>query len=161
MPAAPQTGRAHQPGDVIMPNRTVSPARRKHGEKGHAVIEVALLAPWIFLLFAAVFDFGFYMYAAISVQNAARVAALRLSESTAAAGSTVLAQNYACAELSMLPNIGSTCPSSYVTITPTLVTGPDGGSAVQVAINYTTIQLFPLPFLTGQWTFQRIAEAKI
>jgi Flp pilus assembly protein TadG len=144
-----------------MRNLLCSRSLRKRGEKGHAVIEVALLAPWIFLLFAAVFDFGFYMYAAISVQNAARVAALRLSESTAAAGSTALAQTYACAELSMLLNVGSNCPNSSVTITPTIVTGPDGASAVQVAINYTTVQLFPLPFLTGQWTFQRIAEARI
>lgn len=149
-----------------MHSRTVSPARRKHGEKGHAVIEVALLAPWIFLLFAAVFDFGFYMYAAISVQNAARVAALRVSSSVTDTSANTLARTYVCNELLDLPNVGSTCPTSVVNVSVTPVTatstnGPDGQVAAVVSITYSTIQLFPLPFLTGQWTFTRTAEAKI
>lgn len=41
--------------------------------RGHAVIEVALLSPWIFFLFVGTLDMGFYTHALIATQNAARV----------------------------------------------------------------------------------------
>ena len=49
--------------------------RRKKGQSGSSIVEVALLSPWIFFLFVGIFDFGFYAYAAICTQNAARAAA--------------------------------------------------------------------------------------
>jgi Flp pilus assembly protein TadG len=42
---------------------------------GNSIVEFSLMAPWILFLFAGAFDWGFYAYALISVQNAARVAA--------------------------------------------------------------------------------------
>src|SRR5438128_767679 len=48
---------------------------RRRRQDGHAVIEIALLAPWIFFLFAGTLDMGFYLSALIATQNAARVAA--------------------------------------------------------------------------------------
>src|SRR5947207_14797502 len=48
-------------------------------ERGHAVIEVSLMAPWIFFLFMGTLDFGFYSYAIIATQNAARVAVMQTS----------------------------------------------------------------------------------
>ena len=47
---------------------------RKAPNSGHAVVEIALMSPWILLLFVLIFDFGFYSYAAISTANAARAA---------------------------------------------------------------------------------------
>ncbi len=45
----------------------------KRRQRGGSLVEVALLAPWIFFLFVGIFDFGFYAYAAICTQNAARI----------------------------------------------------------------------------------------
>jgi hypothetical protein len=41
------------------------------------MVEVALMAPWIFFLFIGILDMGYYAYAAICTENAARVAATR------------------------------------------------------------------------------------
>ena len=49
------------------------------------MIEVTLMAPWIFFLFVGVLDFGFYAYAFISTENAARAAVLLTSKSQIAA----------------------------------------------------------------------------
>src|SRR5215831_16945480 len=56
-----------------------SPARAcsrlsRQRTRGHAVIEGALLLPVLIFLFVGVFDMGFYLYAMIGVENAARVA---------------------------------------------------------------------------------------
>ena len=52
-------------------------AARQKSRSGHAVIELSLMMPWLFFLFVGALDFGFYSYALISVQNSARVAALK------------------------------------------------------------------------------------
>jgi len=57
---------------------------RAHRTKGHAVLEAALLTPWLIFLFVGAFDMGFYAYALISVENAVRVAAEYTASSTAA-----------------------------------------------------------------------------
>ena len=54
--------------------------RRNKGQSGSSIIEVALLSPWIFFLFVGIFDFGFYAYAAICTQNAARAVALAAAQ---------------------------------------------------------------------------------
>jgi Flp pilus assembly protein TadG len=51
-----------------------------HDERGHAMLEAALLLPWVLFLFVGAFDLGFYNYALISTQNAARVAAWYTSQ---------------------------------------------------------------------------------
>jgi len=44
--------------------------------RGSAVVEAALMMPWLAFLFMGVFDFGFYAYASICTQNAARAVAV-------------------------------------------------------------------------------------
>ncbi len=69
-------------------------------------MEVALMAPWIFFLFVGVFDMGFYCYAAICTQNAARAVALSYAQD----GIPSIKCTVALGELSMLPNVnGGTC----------------------------------------------------
>ena len=61
--------------------------RRRNGrERGNAVIEVSLLAPWIFFLLVGILDLGFYSYAAIATENAARVAAQYAAAGPSTAG---------------------------------------------------------------------------
>jgi hypothetical protein len=103
--------------------------KTKTGERGQAIVEVTLMAPWIFFLFIGITDLGFYAYAAICTQNAARAAAVR----TAADGfsqTQPLACTAALNELYWLPNMrvllpneqaltSATCVSKGASITPT------------------------------------------
>ena len=150
----------------------------KFGKRGHAVIEVALMAPWIFMIFMGVFDFGFYAYSMISVTNAARAAALYTSSGGTAPGVATVAQ-FACfyvvEELRMMPNVGSSttcscaagsCTAGPITVQTPAYTGPamspgsDTGAAAQVSVTYTSPQLFPFPGMTGLLTLTRTAWMK-
>ena len=144
--------------------------RHKTTTKGHAVIEVALLAPFIFFLFAGALDMGYYTYAAVAVENAARVAALHVASSidTASdANAAVYARTYVCNELRQLPNVGSTCPTSVVSVSVPAqpFSGTDGDPAAQVSVTYTTVPLIPIPGLNpgprGQWTFTRAVQIRL
>ena len=66
--------------------------------RGHAVAEMALLGPWVLLLFAAIFDFGTYSRALITVENATRAAALETSNNSETAGDLDLACNVVLAQ---------------------------------------------------------------
>jgi Flp pilus assembly protein TadG len=134
------------------------------GRRGNAVVEVALMAPWIFLLFLGVFDFGFYAYAAISTQHAARVAALYTSSSPSTAADSGGACYYVLQSLQDLPNVGTsvtTCAGLPVQVSANAVTGADGSQASQVSVTYQSIGLFPIPGLMGQMTITRTAQVRL
>ena len=145
--------------------------RRPNNKRdGHAVIEVALIAPFIFFLFAGALDMGFYLYAAIAVENAARVGALHIAASNdvaSDANAAGFARTYVCNELRMLPNVGSSCPTSVVSVSvPSQpFSGTDGDPATQVSVTYTTVPLIPIPGLNpgprGQWTFTRLVQMRL
>ena len=131
-------------------------------QKGHAVLEVALLAPWIFLLFAGALDMGFYMRALIATQNAARVAAEYTSSHTSFMSDTTGACSYVLAEMSNISNVRglSTCTDLPLKVQVSTVTGVDGASASQVSVTYQTSQMIPLPFLTGKYTVTRTVQMR-
>src|SRR5580658_8123278 len=149
VPAGDERRRAGHGGDTaVHPERGVRaimakkrmPASRR---SGNSIIEVTFMMPWLLFLFVGVFDFGFYAYALIATQNAARAAAVHNSISSMAASDP---DGSGCqivvAELQSMSNARSlTCPSPgilggpSVWYTPTLVTGgnsPDGNDAAQV-----------------------------
>lgn len=140
---------------------------------GGAALEVALLSPWIFFLFLGVFDAGFYMYAAISTANAARVAALYTSSASSTLADSLGACQTALEEMRQLPNVkasvscpsscgaGSACTAGPVTFTAVAkATGVDGAPASQVTVQYQTVQLIALPGLTGQMTLKRTVQMR-
>lgn len=143
-------------------------------ERGNAVIEFSLLLPWLFMLFTAVFDFGFYAYALISVQNAARVAVLHGAANSMVAGDQSGACNLALEELRGLPNIGqsftSSCGSDPVTVTSQYcdgntacgagTTSADNGPAAFVTITYQMPPLFRMP-IRGLSHITRTAEMRL
>jgi len=145
---------------------------RRRNQRGNAVVEVALMAPWIFFLFVGVFDVGFFCYAAICTQNAARAVALSYAQS-----STVTSCTVALGELGMLPNVnGGTCSALPVQVTVTQLNGSacaDSATAsgllyattpfcVQSSVTYQTIPLIPIPgVMTGRMTLTRKAEMRI
>lgn len=133
---------------------------------GHAVVEIALMAPWIFFLFIGVLDFGFYSYAAIATQNAARIGAMYTSSSSTLAADAAGACTYVLEELRWLPNVRSAvtaCTALPVLVTAQLVSpGVDGADASRVAVTYQTIPMVPIPgVVTGRLTLTRVAEMRI
>lgn len=128
------------------------------------MVETALMAPWIFLIFLGVFDFGFYAYAAISTQHAARIAALYTSASPTSAGDNTGACYYALQALKDLPNVGvgvTSCNVLPVHVTASSIPGVDGAPASQVSVTYQTVPLFPIPGLMGQMTITRTAQVRV
>ena len=133
-------------------------------KKGHAIVELALMCPWILLLFMGIFDFGFYAYAAISTQNAARVAVLATASAPSSAASQATACLYAREELKYMPNYSSLpagCGALPLQVQATQVAGPDGQNASQVQVSYRTIQMFALPFFPAQMTITRTATMRV
>jgi hypothetical protein len=128
-------------------------------------MELALFLPFLLFLFIGAFDWGFYSWALIATENAARAAALYTSSSTANAANSTGACPYALAELTNAPNVFgtvTTCTAAPVTLTATSITGADGTAASQVSVTYQTINLIPIPsLLAGQMNITRVVEMKV
>ena len=133
--------------------------------RGGAMLELVMFAPWIFVLFIGALDFGFYSYALISVENAARVAALQTSTGAGAAADQTTACNIVLAELKPLPNIGTSvtsCGSGTLVVTAEALTGPDDAPSSKVTVTYQTVRLIPIPGMLGsQYTFQRSVQMRV
>jgi Flp pilus assembly protein TadG len=140
----------------------MAPAPR--GRRGSALIEITLLAPWIFFLFVFVIDMGFYNYSLIAVENAARVAAEYTSASSTTAADSSGACTKVLAELASLPNVSglTSCSSAPLIVAASSVTGTDGNAATSVTITYRGLQMIPIPgFLVGQLSFQRTVQMRV
>jgi len=151
-------------------------------DRGHSVIEFALLSPWILLLFLGIFDFGYYAYALINVENAARAAARNMVETYSYQGALaidcpgntcgtgtnvdVAACTAALKELRSLPNISSgvnTCVAAplLVNATPRATVACPGAinvsnnNCVEVEVDYRTVTMIPIPGLSGQLRIRR------
>jgi Flp pilus assembly protein TadG len=140
-------------------------SRRKRKTRGTAMMEMALLSPWIFFLFIGALDWGFYSYALISMQAAARTAALYTSTNASTAANTTANTATACtlvlAEMASLPNVGTDCASNP-TVTATGITGPDSNPASQVSVTYQSVSLIPIPgLLAKQFTITRIVKMRV
>ena len=149
--------------------------KRKRRQRGGAIVEIALLSPWIFFLFVGIFDMGFYAYGIICTQNAARAAATQTASSVGVQ-SVSIACDAAWNELRGLPNIAGTtkdctklpvivtqktlCDSTKVqpsSLAASCVSGsicadcgstadPNSHSASsQVSVQYQSIPLVPIP----------------
>jgi hypothetical protein len=132
---------------------------------GHAFVEIAFFLPWIFFAFVGAFDYGFYAYALISTQSAARAGALYTSSATGMASSSEGACSYALDELRRLPNVGNaitSCGSYPVIVGAASVTGPDGAAASTVTVTYQTPRLIPVPgLIPGRVTITRAVEMRV
>jgi Flp pilus assembly protein TadG len=137
----------------------------KRGEKGNAIMEFALIAPLLFPLILVIFDFGLYAYGFISVQNAARVGALRNSGGIDGASDQASACSMAIEELRGMPNVGtsftSSCTGAPLTVSAVLLcptaTNCSGSSAsidshpaALVTVTYSVPDLFRFPLIAPQ-----------
>jgi Flp pilus assembly protein TadG len=130
--------------------------------RGHAAVEVALLMPWILLLFAGIFDFGMYCRALISVENAARAAALRTSTNSESTNDYYMACSTVLSQMKTIPNTGNltSCNALPLIVTATSGTDSENFPTTRVSVTYHTPQYFALPYLTGRLTVTRVAEMR-
>jgi len=143
--------------DVKAPDTRLCRMRRKNSA-GDALVETTLMLPWIFFLFVAILDFGFYTYAAIGLQNAANAAALVTGANPGTAGAKATACLYATQELQAMPNAGSfdaSCTTGALVVNATATT-IGGMPSTQVTVTYRTIPMIPIPgLMMGQLTVTR------
>ena len=136
-------------------------SRRRHGG---SALEAALLFPWYIFLFVGALDMGFYAHALISVQSAARVAALYTSTNTATQADATTACTLVLSELKVAANLRgvTSCAALPVIVTATGVTGADGQAASQVSVQYQTLGLIPIPgLLSNQFTFGAVTQMRL
>ena len=141
----------------------LSKLKRRSREHGHAVIELSLMAPWLFFLMVGTLDFGFYSYAMIATENAARVAVVQTARDSLTVADSTLACQYALNELNTLPNANTltTCAALPVIVAATSVVDADGATASQVSVTYQTINMIPIPGLSGTLTLTRTAQMRL
>jgi Flp pilus assembly protein TadG len=120
---------------------------RKLKQRGNAMVEFALVSPWFFLLFSGVMQAGFTIYGLISVQNAARVAALHLAANPQAAADQVGACALAIQQLKGLPNIGASFTSGC-SASPLVVTAHYCDGSVACTGTATSVDSGPAAFVT-------------
>jgi len=131
------------------------------------------MLPWLVFSFMGTLDLGFSTYALISLQSAARVAAIYASSSSETATDTMAnpatgeACKYALAELRNAPGVGSgvtTCsPSDPVQLSATInMPGSDGTlETATVSVTYT-IHLLAIPLIMpSQITLTRKVECPL
>lgn len=114
--------------------------------KGSSVVELAFLMPWFVFLFVGVLDLGFYQYALVGAQSAARTAALYISSSNSTSIDT--ACSYVIDQLTSNINLASatTCTgASPISLTQTTQAGPDGNSSTTVTVQFNSPLMIPIP----------------
>jgi hypothetical protein len=136
------------------------------------------MAPWLIFMFVGAMDWGFYAYALIATESAARVACLYTSTSTADATDSTTACNYAVGQLKRMPNVGTSCATSLGALSTTnpvyvsatyVASGADTNAAAQVSVTYLTPIMIPMflskgsatPTLPGQVTITRTVQMRI
>ncbi len=160
--------------------------RIKNSNRGSAVVEAALMMPWLAFLFVGVLDFGFYSYAAICTQNAARAVAMSQvigvasdictvargeMQFVAGMGGVTSCQTYPTAPTNAVPlsvcvatitNSGAN-PSNCSAATSCADCGLDNAAtSVQATVQFQTVPLIPIPgILMGQMTLTRTAEVRL
>jgi len=143
------------------------------------------MMPWLAFIFVGVLDFGFYSYAAICTESAARVAAEATSASVPSA-TWAIACPAVLSELKGLPNVtaltGTSCgmTSSVTNAVPVAVvvnllscsTVPQAADCTahpvvspqssQVIVTYLSIPMIPIPgAMMGRMTLNRVSEMRI
>jgi Flp pilus assembly protein TadG len=133
--------------------RPISPRTNRITRRGAAVAELALLLPFLALMFAATLDYTRVFFAASIVQEAARCGALYGSASTSNSTNTSGIQTAAQAgasDLSPLPSVSSS-------------TGTDANSnaTVTVTVTWTFTTFMNYPALPSSVTLTRTVTMRI
>jgi Flp pilus assembly protein TadG len=137
------------------------PNRRR---SGNSIIELTFMMPWLLFLFVGVFDFGFYAYALIATQNAARAVAIHNSISkTAATDKDGSGCQIAIFELKTAAygRAINGCGGNPLQVTSTLMQDSNGNDMANVVVEYWTPSLFPMPGLKYFPSITRTAQMMV
>jgi len=136
-----------------------------HRRAGHAVVEAALALPAFTFCFMAAFDLGFYCWALIATQGAARSIAVYSAGAYAAGTQPTQACSYALAALRHAPNVGASvtsCSALPVLVAVQPLNDAYGNPSARATVSYRTVALLPIPgLLSGQWTITRTVQMRI
>jgi Flp pilus assembly protein TadG len=124
--------------------------------RGAAVAELAVLLPFLVLLFVLPVDFCRIFYYTIAVENCARNGALWAGDSFAQSESPY--QNVTEAARADFP---AASQGELAVSSPVVVVTYDGVSYAQVTCIYQFQTLTNYPGVGGPWTIQRVARARV
>jgi Flp pilus assembly protein TadG len=145
----------------------INRVRRRATGRGAALVEAAFALPWLFFLFVGAYDWGYFSYAIMATQNAARLACLYTSSASTSAGDSTGACSYALPEFYYLPNMGSqvtacggTSPLSVVA--SSVASGADKTPASSVMVTYTLSNMVPIPgLLKSSNTISSVVQMRV
>jgi Flp pilus assembly protein TadG len=154
--------------------------------RGGAIVEAALMMPLLAFLFVGVLDFGYYSYAAICTQNAARAAAMSqamggaIDACTAARGELqeVAGMNgvtgcltYPAAPSNSQPLSVCTATISSTGATPSTCSSEtacadcalnSSAASIQATVEFQTIPMIPISgILMGRMNLTRTAQVRL
>jgi Flp pilus assembly protein TadG len=133
--------------------------------RGTVMLEVSLFAPLFFFLMVGAIDWGFCASALISLESAARSAAVYTSGTTNTAADAAGACALVLGEMQKVANVGAavtTCTGSPIVVTATSILGPDSSTASQVSVTYTTMSFIPIPgLLAKNYTITRVVTMRV
>ena len=153
-----------QAGAALKDSAGRSSNSKENRRKGQAVIEAGLVLPMLVFLFVGAFDMGFYCYALIGVENAARIAVEYTASSSLTQSDSSTACTLARNELSRVVNLNGVtgCGALPLKVNASGFTGLDSAPASQVSVQYQSSALIPIPgLLAGRITVTRIAKMRL
>jgi hypothetical protein len=137
---------------------------RSDRRSGHAVLEFALVSPWIFTLFVGALNLGILYTSISAVENAARAAAMYASSSQGTMEDEAGACTAAAREMRSLPNLRSytgACTEAPLVLSLTQPAGPAGEPSARVSLTYRTMRLISMPPVPGHMDITREAEMRV
>ena len=150
---------------AIMTQSMVPAIPGNRRRSGNSIIELTFMMPWLLFLFVGVFDVGFYCYALIATQNAARAVAVHNSISkTAASDPDGSGCQIAVFELKTAAygRTMTSCGALPLQVTSTLMKDSNGNDMANVVVTYQSAVLIPIPgLLPGQQTITRTAQMMV
>ena len=130
---------------------------RSRGDRGQALVELAMITPILIILMLGVIDYGRVYFAYVSVTNGARIGADYASTDAAAAADTAAIKAAALTDTSDLLDQTATNPEV------TVVTANDGQGRLyaDVTMTYTFSTLFPWPGLPTSIDIERTVRSRV
>ncbi len=130
---------------------------RNRGDRGQALVELALIAPILIIIMLGVIDYGRVYFAYVSVTNGARIGADYAATDPAAAADTAGIKAAARADTTDLLDQSPTNPEV------TVVTANDsqGRLYADVTMTYTFTTLFPWPGLPTSIDIERTVRSRV
>ena len=129
----------------------------KRGERGQALVELAMIAPVLIILMLGAIDFGRVYFAYVAVTNGARNGADYAAAGSEAAADIAAIKAAAVADTNDLLDTSSTNPD----VTVVTATDSQGRLYADVTVQYTFTTIFDWPGLPHSIDLERTVRARV